>query len=100
MRHITISYWHERRLHLPDHVAPFNGADPAYQSLLLKTSSGQGRRRGRPQSSWLQQVDTDYKEFDTGPGLPRRDLWSITTSWMRLRTALAHASTIHDMTPA
>ena len=66
--YLLISYGHECLLHLLGHVTPFNGAHPAYQILLLKKSSGQGRRRGLPQSSRLEQVDIDYRKYSTGPG--------------------------------
>ena len=98
MRHITC-ITRERWLRLFGHVARFRDSDPAHQILFLRNSVERGRQGGRPQTSWLRQVDLDCRQLSTGleSGLPIGDLWNIAKRWTRLRAASAHAPT-HDMT--
>ena len=71
MRYITCII-RERRLRLFGHVARFKESDPAHQILFLRNLVDQGRRRGRPQASWLRQMDSDCREMSTGLESARR----------------------------
>ena len=68
-RHIIISYYcidyclRERQLRLYGHVARLPAEDPAHRILSCRDPRGWIMPRGRPQASWLGQVESYLKDM-------------------------------------
>ena len=68
----------QRQLRLYGHVARYPEADPACWVVSVRDSPTWRRPRGRPQNSWMRQVDASCWELlgigrETAWGLARRD---------------------------
>ena len=64
----------ERQLRLYGHVARFPEVDPAYRVVSVRDNPEWRRPRGRPQSSWLEQVDRSCRELF---GMGRVPAWRL-----------------------
>ena len=72
-RHIT-SIVRQRQLGLYGLVARYPEADPAYRVVSIRDKTTWRRPRGRPQNSWLQQVDASCWE---SLGMRREPAWRL-----------------------
>ena len=74
----------QRQLQLFGHVARFPEVDPAYRVVSVRDNPTWRRPRGRPQSSWLGQVDVSCRKL---LGMGREPAWRLArgsrTDWRR-----------------
>ena len=64
----------QRQLRLYGHVARYPEANPAYRVVSVRDNPTWRRPRGRPQKSWLQQVDASCWE---SLGMGRELAWRV-----------------------